>query len=274
MDIRKLDRESGRYVRVVGFGLERLAALSRWTATPPGRVRQRRIDATEVDVATRLPGRLSEVLVNEGAMVTAGQIVARMDTDELHAQLREANARLFADEARGTLRRGDRKTTPERADLCAQRVRSLQPTEQRRSRSVERLDGSQRPDDRRSGTNRLPMCRCWRHRRQSKPLAQQWTESSRTPMTAYSVSPIDGRVLYRLAEPGEVLAAGRVVTVLDLTDVFMTIFLPTQQAGRVTVGDGRGSSSMPCLTTSFPPKVSFVDPQAVYAQGGRDPIGV
>ena len=41
-------------------------------------------------------------------------------------------------------------------------------------------------------------------------------------------SPIRGRVLYRLAEPGEVLpAGGKVFTVLQLTDIYMTIFLPT-----------------------------------------------
>ena len=50
-------------------------------------------------------------------------------------------------------------------------------------------------------------------------------------------SPIAGRVLYRLAEPGEVLAAGgKVLTVLELTDVYMTIFLPTAFAGRIAVG--------------------------------------
>lgn len=44
-------------------------------------------------------------------------------------------------------------------------------------------------------------------------------------------------MLYRLAEPGEILAAGgKVLTILELTDVYMTIFLPTGKAGRVTIG--------------------------------------
>jgi HlyD family secretion protein len=50
-------------------------------------------------------------------------------------------------------------------------------------------------------------------------------------------APIRGRVLYRLAEPGEVLAAGgKVLTVIELTDVYMTIFLPTSLAGRLSIG--------------------------------------
>jgi HlyD family secretion protein len=44
-------------------------------------------------------------------------------------------------------------------------------------------------------------------------------------------------VQYRVAEPGEVLDAGGVVlNLVDLADVYMTFFLPTQDAGRVAIG--------------------------------------
>ncbi len=47
------------------------------------------------------------------------------------------------------------------------------------------------------------------------------------------VAPVAGRVEYKLAQPGEIVAGGgRIVTLLDLTDVFMTIFLPTADVGR------------------------------------------
>ena len=36
-----------------------------------------RIEATEIDVATKLPGRVIEILVNEGDFVKAGQPLAR-----------------------------------------------------------------------------------------------------------------------------------------------------------------------------------------------------
>ena len=43
---------------------------------------------------------------------------------------------------------------------------------------------------------------------------------------------------YQLARAGEVVAAGApIVTILDLTDVYMTIFLPAADAGRLAVGD-------------------------------------
>jgi HlyD family secretion protein len=53
-----------------------------------------RIEGTEVDVATKLAGRIAEILVNEGDFVTAGQVVARMDTAVFDAQLAQAKAQL------------------------------------------------------------------------------------------------------------------------------------------------------------------------------------
>jgi HlyD family secretion protein len=50
-------------------------------------------------------------------------------------------------------------------------------------------------------------------------------------------APRDGRVQYRVAQPGEVLAAGgKVLNLVDLSDVSMTFFLPTDQAGRARIG--------------------------------------
>ena len=50
-------------------------------------------------------------------------------------------------------------------------------------------------------------------------------------------APVAGRVEYRLVDPGAVLGAGgKVVTLLDLTDVTMTVFLPTRLVGRVRLG--------------------------------------
>ena len=51
-----------------------------------------RIEATEIDVATKLAGRVQEVLVTEGDFVAAGQPLARMQIDTLQAQREEARA--------------------------------------------------------------------------------------------------------------------------------------------------------------------------------------
>ena len=68
--------------------------------------------------------------------------------------------------------------------------------------------------------------------------AQAQTERLQTQLNDRELkAPVRGRVLYKLAEPGEVLnAGGNVVTIIDLTDVYMTIFLPELEAGKVAIG--------------------------------------
>ncbi len=51
-----------------------------------------RIEATEIDIATKYQGRITDILFREGDFLEAGQVVARMDTKSLEAQLRQAEA--------------------------------------------------------------------------------------------------------------------------------------------------------------------------------------
>lgn len=53
-----------------------------------------RIEATEIDIATQQPGRIAQILVEEGDLVRAGQLVARMDLPALQAGRDEALARV------------------------------------------------------------------------------------------------------------------------------------------------------------------------------------
>ena len=53
-----------------------------------------RIEATEIDVDTKIAGRIAEILAKEGDFVSAGQVLVHMDTRTLDAQRREAEAQL------------------------------------------------------------------------------------------------------------------------------------------------------------------------------------
>ena len=78
-------------------------------------------------------------------------------------------------------------------------------------------------------------------------------------------APISGRVLYRLAEPGEVLAAGgKVLTLLELTDVYMTIFLPTALVGRISVGTEARIVLDAVPQYVIPATISFVSARAQF----------
>jgi HlyD family secretion protein len=82
---------------------------------------------------------------------------------------------------------------------------------------------------------------------------------------AVLTSPRDGRIQYRLAHPGEVLSAGgRVVTLLDLTDVSMTIFLATREAGRVFLGSDARIILDAAPEYIIPARVTFVAGEAQF----------
>lgn len=83
---------------LVAFAAAVVAALAWWswtrfTDSGPGEGfvnGNGRIEATEIDVATKLPGRIEDILVREGDFVTAGQPLAKMRLETLEAQRDEA----------------------------------------------------------------------------------------------------------------------------------------------------------------------------------------
>ena len=75
-----------------GF-IKNLIARLRGETLPEGTVKSNgRLEATQVDVSSKYPGRLSEVTVEEGSNVTQGQVIARITAPEYEAQLRAAKA--------------------------------------------------------------------------------------------------------------------------------------------------------------------------------------
>jgi HlyD family secretion protein len=79
------------------------------------------------------------------------------------------------------------------------------------------------------------------------------------------VSPRNGRVQYQLLRTGEVVAAGKpILTILDLTDVYMTIFLPSADAAKLAIG-GEARIILDAVPDYvIPASVSFVAADAQF----------
>ena len=81
-------------------------------------------------------------------------------------------------------------------------------------------------------------------------------------------SPVQGRVQYRLVEPGAVLPpGGKIATVIDLSDVYTTVYLPAPQAGRLQVGNDPDAARLVMDAYPdyvFPASVSFVAPKSQF----------
>jgi HlyD family secretion protein len=100
--------------------------------------------------------------------------------------------------------------------------------------------------------------------REAKQFAVETAESEVTRITAILAdltlfSPRSGRVQYLIHRAGEVVGAGeRIATVLDLKDVYMTIYLPAAQAGQLALGDAARMTLDPFPQYVIPATVSFV----------------
>lgn len=224
-----------------------------------------RIEVERVDISTKLAGRVAEIRVREGNAVQGGDVVARMDVTELQAQLLAAKA---------AVRRAFEATGKAEAEVAIREAEhKLAEVELRRATELERRSAVSTAEvDRRRAQSEVARAeilgakaavRDARAAREAAEAQVAQIEATIADMTLRT--PVSGRVEYRLAQPGEVLAAGgRVVTVLDLTEVFMTIFLPTGQAGRVAHGSEARIVLDAAPSYVVPATVSFIAAEAQF----------
>ncbi|TAN30528.1 MAG: HlyD family efflux transporter periplasmic adaptor subunit [Castellaniella sp.] len=252
-----------------------------------------RIEATEIDIATRLPGRIDRILVDEGDFVRAGQILALMNPDSLQAQIEEAAARqhqashaVAAAQAQVALRESDVTTAQavvkqRESDLFAarQRLNRSSTLARQGAASQQELDDDQARL--RSAEAGLTAARAQVLSAQAGVAAaradQIGAESAVTAAAATTAriqadledsrlkAPRDGRIQLRIAQPGEVLSAGgRVLNMLDLSDVTMTFFMPEAIAGRLALGSEVRIVLDAAPEYVIPAEVAFVASQAQF----------
>lgn len=224
-----------------------------------------RTEATEVDITTKYGGRLDALWVREGDSVEIGQTLARFDTQELSAQLRQAQAevrRVGQEKQFAIAVIAQRRSELSLAEKDMERSKGLYEND---SISLEQLQRDETARDTAKAT--LAAARAQLSNAEAAiEAAIANTELISTQLNdSVLKAPINGRVLYRLAEPGEVLpAGGKVLTVLDPTDVYMTLFLPTQEATRVAVGAEARVVLEGLEKVAIPAKVTFVAPRAQF----------
>ena len=252
-----------------------------------------RIEATEIDVATKFSGRVQDILVGDGDFVTAGQILAHMQVQTLEAQREEARARhqqsiaaVASAEAQVAVRESDRQAV---LALVAQRESELDAAERRlaRSQTLTRegaASGQELDDDRarvRSVQAALVAARAQVQAAQATiNAAKAQVVGARATVDAADATiarikvdiddsvltaPRGGRVQYRIAQPGEVLAAGgKVLNLVDLADVYMTFFVPEAAAGKVALGSDVRIVLDAAAQYVIPGQVSFVASTAQF----------
>lgn len=224
-----------------------------------------RTEATSVDVVTKISGRLSEVLAQEGDMVAKNQVVAKLDSKELDAQLRQAEAQEEQAKQQKVYAQAVVAQRESELNLAEKTLARSESLYVNKSVSLEQLQQDQTTVQTAKAVLAAAQADVVKAEAAIQAAAAQVETVRVNRDESVLVAPVDGRVLYRIAEPGEMLkAGGSIFTVLDLSDLYMNIFLPTEQVGRVAIGAEARIvlDAMP----QFPleAKVTFVEPQAQF----------
>ena len=252
-----------------------------------------RIEATEIDVATKLPGRVQNIMVNEGDFVQAGQPLAQMQVDVLDAQRDEARAQsrqavntVATDEAQvaalQSVTAAAQATLKEREsdlDIAQRTLARSEKLAKVNAVALELLDQNRAAA--RSASNAVIAAQAEKVAAEATVRAAQaqvFGARSGVAVTEATIarveadirdsqlkSPREGRVQFRIAQPGEVLpGGGKVLNLVDLSDVYMTFFLPETAVGKVALGSEARIVLDAVPQYVIPATVSFVDSTAQF----------
>lgn len=219
------------------------------------------VEATEVRVATEVPGILEALSIEEGSRVAEDQEIGRMDTADIalalaasraerdqadaalrlalagprHEEIAEAEASVA--EARAELE-GARRDLARFEELVARGSGTEKARDDARTRAevaAGRLEAAaQRLRKLRAGTRREEIQAA---RARLEAARARLAQLERRQRNAVLRSPLSGIVTERLAEPGEYLAPGSPVAVVtDLDSAWLTVFVPEPDLGRLSIG--------------------------------------
>ena len=287
-----------------------------------------RLEATEVDVATKISERIEKILVEDGTLVKKGDVLAIMQTNVLRAELAQAQAEELkavtseaSAKAKIEIKKGEldaakavveqkessaanAKKRFERAEqmiktqaissqaydndktvylttaaeLAAAKAAVKQAEAEINSAVAEAKGAAANIQAKKADVARIQAdlddCKLIapvNGRIQYRIAEAQGAAANIQAMKAdvariqadiddcELIAPVNGRIQYRIAETGEVLSSGgRVLNLVDLTDAYMTFFLPAGVAGKVAIGADARILLDALPNVAIPAKISFV----------------
>ncbi len=247
------------------------------------------IEVTEVEVSFKIPGRVRERLVDEGEQVKAGQIVARLDDEDLRLELaqRERDTEVLGANLR-ELETGFRKEDIDRADAAVKRVKAdaerLKADFARQETLYRREVISRRDYDAAKASfessqaalreavaqqelmHRGPRSEQIDAARARLAQAREALELARTRLGYTTLAaPMAGLVLAKHVEPGEQVTAGTpIVSMGDMVNTWMRAYIAETDLGRVKVGQKARVTSDTWPDRHYEGTVTFISPEAEF----------
>lgn len=224
-----------------------------------------RIEAEHVNISAKSPGRVVEILVEEGALVTQGTILARIETAELEAQARKAQSEIRR--AEQTLIEAEASVRHYESEVLLAEQQLSRTTQLAAKGYSAKQTLDQKISAKTSADSALSAAKAKiAQAKEGIGTARAERERIDTEIADATLkAPRTGRIEYRVAEPGEVVGSGgTVVTLLDVSNVYMTVFLPTGLVGKLLIGTEARILLDAFPDLAIPARVTFVAAKAQF----------
>ncbi len=259
------------------------------------------VEATEVQVAPEVGGRLLEIPINEGDRVKAGDVVAKIDTRDVELALQRARAEraqadaqlrlLEAGARQEDIRQADAQVAAAAGDVSAAQadLKSAEADLQRFETLLQNNSGSQKQRDdaaTRRDVARQRLASAQAHETAAREAAARLRAGARreeidgararvatvdaqiaslekSKSDATVLSPITGIVSERLLDPGEMVAPRAPIAVLaDLDHAWAEVFVDEPQIPNVKLG--QPATVITDAGQRIPGKISYVSSKAEF----------
>ena len=250
------------------------AAAAGWAAwanshrdsTPEGLIRANgRLEVERIEIAAKYPGRIVELPIKEGDLVKAGDLIARQDSTELTAQ--KAAVAASMERAQQAIGRAQAETQVRQVQARLAQMELDHTVKLRKDTLVSGAEVERREAQRDGEAAGVSVAKA-AIGEATAAKAEAQAQIKRLDVAIGDMSllaPVNGRIEYRVVEPGSVIpSGGRVATLLDTSNVYMTVFLPTSIAGKLKVGDEARLVLDAASQFVIPARVSFVAAEAQF----------
>ncbi|MDO9237586.1 MAG: HlyD family efflux transporter periplasmic adaptor subunit [Aquabacterium sp.] len=224
-----------------------------------------RIEVQRIEIASKFPGRVLDVPVQEGDMVKAGDVIAQMDTTDLQAQLIGVQA--MRQRAVQAMARAQGETQVHRIQANVAQMEWSNAVDLHKQVLVSDSEVKRRQAQRDGEQAGVGIATAAvGEAAAARDEADAGIKRLRIAIEDHTLrAPVAGRIEYRVVEPSSVIpAGGRVATLLDTSHTHMTIFLPTKVAGQLRVGDDARIVLDAAPQMPLEAKVTFVAAEAQF----------
>ncbi len=223
-----------------------------------------RLELARMDVATLYPGRIVSIQVDEGDYVKADQILAEISSDEASAQLQAAEAAKLRASSAVNRAEAETKAREEMEKLANIELTNAQVLKKDALVSPVEVQKRQTASSGQQAGVHAAKAATQEAKAAVKEAEAQIARIQSVNNDLVIKAPKAGRVEYKIAEVGNVVPpGGKIITLLDPEDVYMTVFLPTRTIGQLRLGS-EARVVLDGIDAIFPAKVNFISSEAQF----------